>query len=55
MIGTKHEAWISKGNICLCNEEDGFYIQTFQNREELEEFITELQQLAEEAWPKQSI
>jgi len=47
----KHEAWVEDGTVRLANEEDGYYMQIFYKREQLDEFICELRKVADEAWP----
>ena len=55
----KHETFIYEGVygvnlekpvIALCNNDDSYYIQYFRTKEELGEFIAELQKLSNELW-----
>lgn len=63
--GVEHNAWAQsaityRGEVVhthepvvrLANDDDGFYVQTFKTREQLEAFITHLRQVADEAWGK---
>ena len=37
--------------VWLANDEDPFYMQYFQDRAEVEEFVAKLRKAADEAWP----
>ena len=62
--GVSHDVWITRSIglpgmeeqippvVEMANNDDGYYMQTFRNREELEIFIKTLQDAANEAWPK---
>jgi hypothetical protein len=54
MIGTySAEIYKDKIWICFCEEdESGQAGIIFENKKELEEFIANLQRVADEAWPK---
>ena len=63
--GYSHDAWVHDGIagmgstnlgpvdppvVGLANDSDGHYTQWFQNHEELEAFVVQLRETAEEAW-----
>jgi hypothetical protein len=48
---TPHTPWTKEGKVFLSNDEDSFYTQEFQSREELDIFIEKLRAVADEAWP----
>jgi hypothetical protein len=48
---TPHTPWAKDGKVFLSNDEDSFYTQEFQSREELDIFIEKLRAVADEAWP----
>ena len=47
----KHSAWAEDGVLKMANNDDGYYVETFASRKELEQFITYLRLQAGEAWP----
>lgn len=59
---TQHDVWTAKEawacgvhfkhppSVGLCNEDDSFYTQYFNSRQEIEAFIDELKKAADEAW-----
>ena len=62
--GCNHESWVERDIgargvlfgpvdppvVGMANDDDGFYVQWFQNRAEVEEFISKLRATADEAW-----
>jgi anaerobic glycerol-3-phosphate dehydrogenase len=60
--GCRHEAWVVteigtppctekiQPVVCLANDDDGFYVQNFHSRAELEAFIAHLNKVADDAW-----
>ncbi len=46
----KHSAWAEDGVLKMANNDDGHYVETFKSRQDLEQFITYLRLVAEEAW-----
>lgn len=62
--GCKHGTWVTReiglpGHmkkvdpvVQMANDDDSFYVQTFKNREEVNAFIKELVEAADEAWPE---
>ena len=61
--GCSHDVWAQKdisigGEVLttinpvvrIANDDDSFYVQTFTTRDEVEKFISELRQAADEAW-----
>lgn len=61
--GCKHYASVDTGGwwcgvkyehrpiVSVSNDDDSFYTQYFETREEIEGFISELRRVADEAWP----
>jgi hypothetical protein len=47
----KHDIGDHQGFVTLSNNDDGFYTQYFNNREEVEQFIAELRQAMDNIWP----
>jgi hypothetical protein len=47
----KHDIGDHQGFVTLSNNDDGFYTQYFNNREEVEQFISELRQAMDNVWP----
>ena len=47
---THHTPWVEDGKVFLSNDEDGYYVEEFKNRAELDAFIQQLRTKAEEAW-----
>lgn len=45
-----HEPYEYKGTICLANDDDGFYVQEFNSREEIETFVDQLRTKASEVF-----
>jgi hypothetical protein len=48
---THHTPWVEDGKVFLSNDEDGYYVEEFKSRAELDTFIEQLHTKAEEAWP----
>ena len=61
--GCSHDVWAQKdisigGEVLatidpvvrIANDDDSFYVQTFTTRDEVEKFISEIRQAADEAW-----
>jgi hypothetical protein len=61
--GCTHDVWAQKdisigGEVLatidpvvrIANDDDSFYVQTFTTRDEVEKFISEIRQAADEAW-----
>ena len=48
-VKREHEPFVG-----LNNDDDGAYVQWFRNRQEVETFVKEMQDAADEAWPKKS-
>ena len=46
-----HEAWVENGRVFLANDDDSHYRQDFINRQEIQDFIDHLWDMADEAWP----
>ena len=46
-----HTAAAINGEVLLSNDDDPYYEQAFNNREELQAFVDHLWQVADEAWP----
>lgn len=38
--------------VAVANDNDGYYIQTFTSNADVEKFIAELREAANEAWPQ---
>jgi hypothetical protein len=55
-MSAEHEAWVDRGGelavVKLANIDDGYYVQVFRTRAELEEFIAGLRAVVDEAWPE---
>ncbi len=63
--GVSHAPWadkyimlkgVKRGHepfVALNNDDDGYYTQYFKSRQEVEAFIKEMQDAADEAWPKE--
>jgi hypothetical protein len=47
----KHDIAVHEGFVTLSNNDDGFYTQYFNNREEVEQFIAELREAMDNIWP----
>ena len=45
-----HHAWSEHGTVCIANDDDGYYITEFNNREELGAFIAQLNAAADKAF-----
>ena len=59
--GCNHDAYPSADSfqfakhapgVCLSNDDDGHYVQLFENRSELEAFIAQLRAVADQVWGK---
>ena len=62
--GVSHDVWVTRHvglagmkepvspTVQIANDEDGWYVQAFRTRRELEAFIAELRDCANDAWPK---
>jgi hypothetical protein len=51
-MSCKHVAYGRNGFVCLANDDDGYYVQQFSTREQIEEFINHVRQVANEVWPE---
>lgn len=49
-MGSDNLAPVEPKAVGLANDDDGYYTQYFNSREEVEAFIAELRQAADEAW-----
>jgi hypothetical protein len=47
----KHDIVVHEGFVTLSNNNDGYYTQYFNNREEVEQFISELREAMDNIWP----
>ena len=46
-----HEAYIEDGKVFLSNNDDPYYEQCFESREQMQDFIDYLTRIADKAWP----
>lgn len=47
-----HVVWSEGESVCVCNDDDGYYVTEFNSREEVGAFIAKLEAAADEAFPK---
>ena len=47
----KHSAWVQDGVVKMANNDDGYYMEVFKTRKEVEHFVAYLLSKADEAWP----